>query len=237
MKKYRLKENGIYITQLDSDILPIFDHLAYYSTMLVSKSQGSDINYRNGSYLRHQRNVPEIVARGNDLNVSRVYKIDLIFPWLHALLRPYLLQTNICSYYEGDFHHSISWFQYNLPCRSGSTRGPHVDFPGYRSQLKYILYLDDVSTDNGPFCHYINSNTIDSYHRIRAHYDATGATDIPAALISEMGWIPIDCIGKKGTLIVSDVGAVHCGKPQLDRSRRILMGSLFPHPITQSIGF
>ena len=236
MNHYNLNDHGIYITQLDSNILPLFDDLAYYSQLLLTKSRGQNIDYRNGSYLRHQRNVQEIVARGNDLNVSRIYKIDLIYSWLHDILTPYLLESDINSYYGSVYHHSISWFQYNLPCHNCSTRGPHVDYPGYRSQIKYILYLDDVSIDHGPFCHFIGSNTIESYRRIRHHYDSTGLTDIPSSIISEMGWSPLDCIGGKGSLILSDVGAVHFGKPQLDKTRRILMGSLFPYPITQNIG-
>ena len=89
MSNFNLKDHGIYITQLDREILPLLDHIAHYSQLLITKTQGRNINFKNGSYLRHQHNVEEIVKRGNDLNVSRIYKIELIYLSFHQVLKPF----------------------------------------------------------------------------------------------------------------------------------------------------
>lgn len=237
LENHSLELTGIHIASLDSRIYPLLRLIRNSSRSLVLKSAKQDSDLRLGAYIRHQVNVPEIYERGNDYNVSRIYGIDKIFPWLNELLQPYLNQAKVSKYYSGPYHHSVSWYQYNSSNPLVPTRGPHVDCPQYRAQLKYIIYLDDVCLDNGPFCHYAGTHTKQFVDVVSAHYQKTGSTDVPPELLSDHSTFGIVCSAPFGTLIVSDVGAVHHGMPQINGDRNILMGSLFPFPIKQNMGY
>lgn len=102
----------------------------------------------------------------------------------------------------------------------GSGGGWHRDDPLWR-QYKFIIYLTDVSTNNGPFQYVLKSNSffsrftsllINWFPKMRFNQDEIKGQ------IKEF-------TGNAGDLIISDTCGIHRGKPLEDGENRVALTS------------
>ena len=118
----------------------------------------------------------------------------------------------------------VKYNQNNL----GSGGGWHRD--DYNFQFKAILYLNDVTSDNGPFQFIKNSNKL--FNIIKD--TVTASLDIKSTRIDNDKITLFDCerlktiTGKAGTLILADTSLIHRGKPLINGKRYALTNYYYP---------
>ena len=131
-----------------------------------------------------EEDIPELVDL---LDVPRCIKN--IEDYLGKKVNSWFLMANRVRYVEGNM---------------GSGGGWHRDSP-FSRQVKFIWYLSDVGSQNGPF-EYIektNSNVIQN----RKKYP------IGKARFDEVYDAPTTCLGKAGDLMICDTHSIHRGSP------------------------
>ena len=87
-----------------------------------------------------------------------------------------------------------------------------------QKQLKFIIYLSDVSKNNGPFTYAIGSHKIQSKLADFLKRPRRNMRRYPKYSTKNT----IELIGKLGTLLIVDTSGVHRGKPIEDNSRYAL---------------
>ncbi len=111
----------------------------------------------------------------------------------------------------------------------GSGGGWHRD--DFNFQFKAILYLNDVSTDNGPFQLIENSNglinIIKDWITSRFNIKSTRIDDANVVLLDKDRLKTIT--GKAGTLILVDTSLIHRGKPLTSGLRYAITNYYYPH--------
>ena len=119
------------------------------------------------------------------------------------------------------------------PENNGSGDGWHRDAHGF--QFKSILYLSDVTKENGPF-EFLPA----SHKQWRAVFD-TAVGDLPAAPVTRYEPVVVDRIvkrfrlrrtqftGKAGTLLLVNTSGIHRGCP-LQAGSRYALTNYFYHP-------
>mgnify|MGYP001237220378 FL=1 len=111
----------------------------------------------------------------------------------------------------------------------GSGGGWHRD--DFNFQFKAILYLNDVSMDNGPFQLIENSNglinIIKDWVAARFNIKSTRIDDANVALLDKDRLKTIT--GKAGTLILVDTSLIHRGKPLASGLRYAMTNYYYPH--------
>jgi hypothetical protein len=121
----------------------------------------------------------------------------------------------------------------------GSGGGWHRDTSNKR-QLKFILYLCEVSEDNGCFqyiekSHLLNSK-FSSAKILKNNFISQRYSNNEANLISNKLKLKIKSItGSKGTLIVVDTSGLHRGKPMNSGTRYALTNYMSEAPFGASI--
>lgn len=103
------------------------------------------------------------------------------------------------------------------PGNLGSGGGWHRDSVIF-NEFKSILYLSDVTEQNGPFTYIHGSqdqkNVKESIRKAGAHYDQYRFSDEQAEnMIKKMGLNTQTFTAKKGTLILVDTRGIHIGSP------------------------
>jgi len=120
-----------------------------------------------------------------------------------------------------------------MPQNNGSGDGWHRDAHDF--QFKSILYLSDVSLENGPFEYLAGSQK-----KWRAAFDSAVAglpsppntRYEPAAIDALMARVPLKvqrCSGKAGTLLLVNTSGIHRGRP-LKSGSRYALTNYFYHP-------
>jgi hypothetical protein len=121
----------------------------------------------------------------------------------------------------------------------GSGGGWHRDTSN-RRQLKFILYLSDVSENNGCFqyiekSHLLNSK-FSSAKILKNNFISQRYSNNEANLISNKLKLNIKSVyGLKGTLIVADTSGLHRGKPMNSGIRYALTNYMSEAPFGASI--
>lgn len=119
----------------------------------------------------------------------------------------------------------VEYNQNNL----GSGGGWHRD--DYNFQFKAILYLNDVTSDNGPFQFIKNSNRL--FNIVKD--TALASLDIKSTRIDSEKVDLLNSkrlktiIGKAGTLILVDTSLIHRGKPLINGKRYAITNYYYPH--------
>ncbi|WP_440915352.1 phytanoyl-CoA dioxygenase family protein [Candidatus Pelagibacter sp.] len=125
----------------------------------------------------------------------------------------------------------VKYNQNNL----GSGGGWHRD--DYNFQFKAILYLNDVTSENGPFQFIKNSNKILDIVKdtVLASLDikSTRIDSEKVDLISNKRLKTI--IGKAGTLILVDTSLIHRGKPLINGCRYAITNYYYPYYQVESM--
>jgi len=109
----------------------------------------------------------------------------------------------------------ISFKQYNL----GSGGGWHRD-NGYQNGFKALIYLNDVTNENGPFEYIKRSFTLKNHLFDFPYPDKYQFTEKEIADYVAKNTNLYSCvIGKAGTLVLFNTNAIHRGKPVKDGVR------------------
>ena len=154
------------------------------------------------------------------------------------------INKKINNFYSNDLLINIGSFCTNTPLSNlmtmankvkynknnlGSGGGWHRD--DFNFQFKAILYLNDVSTDNGPFQLIENSNglfnIIKDWVTARFNIKSTRINDANVALLDKDRLKTIT--GKAGTLILVDTSLIHRGKPLISGLRYAITNYYYPH--------
>ena len=114
----------------------------------------------------------------------------------------------------------------------GSGSGWHKD--SYSKQFKSILYLNDVSKDNGPFQFIKKSNEdffmLKLFSKIKNKFPSTRFSDSEINLVlkdKKKNSIK-EIVAESGTLILVDTSFIHRGKPLEQGTRYALTNYFFP---------
>jgi|TARA_A100001518_G_C1221714_1_gene66394 hypothetical protein len=147
--------------------------------------------------------------KGSD---TRILGFEDLIPDLLGLFR---LDENIKAVESYTGRRARSWFlmanklvpkDENL----GSGGGMHRDSP-FSHQVKCIWYLNDVSSENGPFQYIPESNV--GLIRARSRFP------LGQTRFDELTEKAVEVTGDAGTLLVCDTKCIHGGKPILDGVR------------------
>lgn len=185
-----------------------------------------NIDFKNSAYLIHNR----LKNSKTDRGVSRLYHVNRLLPELNSHKKDSLIQKLISAYAGRPMYSKNLWYQYNQA--SKETRYFHVDMFALRSQIKSIVYLQDTTMEDGPFCYIKGSHR--NAELIKAKFYSTNppgqdsgytADDLQSIIDRET---PIEA--KAGSLILADVGGAHRGLPQHSHSRSILMQYFMDRP-------
>lgn len=185
-----------------------------------------NIDFDNGAYLIHNR----LNNSKTDRGVSRLYHANRLLPELNDHKKDSLIHKLISAYAGRPMYSKNLWYQYNEA--SKKTRYFHVDMFAFRSQIKSIVYLQDTTIEDGPFCYikgsHRNSELIKTkFYSTNPPGQDTGYTsDDLQSVIDQV--TPIEA--KAGSLILADVGGAHRGLPQHSHSRSILMQYFMDRP-------
>ena len=99
---------------------------------------------------------------------------------------------------------------------TGSGGGWHRDSP-FSHQFKAILYLNDVSEDNGPFEYILGTHKFTSVVRAaklaKKSLSKTRYTEEEIERLIQAGYKKKQVLGKRGTLVLVDTKVLHRGSP------------------------
>lgn len=122
----------------------------------------------------------------------------------------------------------------------GSGTGWHRDSP-FSHQFKTILYLSDVTDNNGPFQYLPQSHKFNNLLKISDYLQKPlnddRFTDTEIDSLVKQGVIdePITFCANQGTLILVDTRGLHRGKPLLSHSRYALTSYNYSNKLPQGI--
>jgi hypothetical protein len=163
---------------------------------------------------------PAVVSLESNGADRRIYGVDRLCPEFSMQETMGGIDTIAAAFYGKE---SITWFQVlgsiaaserNL----GSGSGWHRDSP-FSHQFKAILYLCDVSIENGPFEYCMGSHLRTSVHRVAQHlgipprqyrFTAEQIQQIETAGVVQKR---STLTARKGTLLLIDSRGLHRGKP------------------------
>lgn len=177
---------------------------------------GNDIIDKFPNKVKHESNNSDIRIYGID-KLSNEFELSEITNEADEWARKFY-RTNNITHFQMLGH--IKYKEGNL----GSGSGWHRDSP-YKHQFKFILYLNDVTEDNGPFQYIKGSHTeevICRYSKIlgESYGKYRFTTEEVDKILNEMPESKIStACGGAGTLLIADVKGLHRGKP-LDNGER-----------------
>lgn len=172
-----------------------------------------------GAYIRHNR----VRQTSTDTGVSRIYHVNRLLPELNSHKSDPAISWLVSSYAGRTMYSKNLWYQYNLPAKD--TRGFHADMFALRSQVKSIVYLQDTSMEDGPFC-YIKGSHRDVDLLQAKFYSTNPPGQDTGYTLEDVAHLLHNAIAVEapaGSLLLADVGAPHRGLPQRSHSRSILM--------------
>lgn len=109
----------------------------------------------------------------------------------------------------------------------GSGSGWHRDSP-FAHQFKTLMYLTDVTSDNGPFEYIKGSHTYKSCKAVSKHLrkrlsDKRFTEDEVNEIVNSSVVPPVtECIAEAGSLVVVDTRGIHRGKPMVAGERKAI---------------
>jgi hypothetical protein len=179
---------------------------------------------------------PEAVHRHSGGSDKRMFGVESVSPLLGEFHNDRFLQS------VGEYLGGLSLYNFATlgaridatPENNGSGDGWHRDAHGF--QFKSILYLSEVTEDNGPF-EYLPA----SHKRWRAVFD-TAVGDLPAAPATRYEPAVVDRVvarlrlrrrhypARAGTLLLVITSGIHRGRP-LRAGRRYALTNYFYHPV------
>lgn len=147
-------------------------------------------------------------------------------PFFEKLKKDYTTRTELGFVLAARMRHSND--------NKGSGEGWHRDSFIYR--LKGILYLSDVSLENGPFEYLLGSHKIGSVLRTCAQLKSstTRYTDDQVEHLKAKGLQSKKFVAKAGTLIIADTSGIHRGAPMSQGERYALTHYYFPKKLINS---
>ena len=154
-------------------------------------------------------------ANGSD---QRIYGIEFLSEGFRKLFKQDFLDSIYAKYIDrSNFYHflmanNVIYKEDNL----GSGGGWHRDVMN-RRQLKFILYLNNVSEENGCFQYLPGSHSISDKWKInRSLKKESSVVRYSEEDIAKLPYEVKDLAGAKGTLLIVDTSGVHRGKPITD---------------------
>ncbi|MEC9092508.1 MAG: phytanoyl-CoA dioxygenase family protein [Planctomycetota bacterium] len=148
---------------------------------------------------------------------NRMFGINFKYDVAEQFLKNSLFSETVCRYMN--WQSLVGYTMVNRVIHRennpGSGGGWHRDSARYRD-LKFILYLTDVSTENGPFQYVRQSNNISERTKLILKYGSGFAgkrfNDETAKIVESLE-DNCELTGKAGTLIIADTSGIHRGKP------------------------
>lgn len=168
----------------------------------------------------------------------RLFGINRLSDLAHQFYTDSFVQ-NITAYFEKTENYKGFTMGAELkfqPNNPGSGDGWHRDRTDKR-QIKFILYLNEVTENNGPFQYYEGSHTPESIlHGVLDHgfkYNQNRFTDAEIELLNPE--MRRTAVGKAGTLLIADTRGIHRGMPMNEGKRFILMNYTWRDSIPKHI--
>lgn len=201
-----LKDKGYHVydnfvsKEICNQLITETDSLLHKNEFISVESNGSDLRIYGVDKLSDKFNIDSM----DKLN-SKVHNLTHFFS-----KRLFFLLLGKINFQEGN---------------KGSGTGWHRDSP-FRHQFKTILYLSDVSEENGPFQFIEGSHKAKSVLRtsfkLKKSLSEDRFSNQEAILSINKNEELITFTAKAGTLILVDTRGLHRGKPLLDKNRYAL---------------
>lgn len=250
--KQCLAENGIAIIhQFVSEDTAIAAGLAYQQYLSSAKFKPlfdatSAVHIEESEYLGQidyawsnnyqqiaQQSKPVINIRSRDQHADDAGMVDVFGVDRFTELKAMPIQTVMESLTTGrlaELLRSVSGYpqrQTNLYMNHGvgRTRGPHID--NNQAPFKAFIYLTDCRDEkNGPYC-YLPKSPADrrwmSFERLKNAVLRLPNTEVSSFPREKMMKIQ----GAAGTLIVTNQSGIHCGWPQAEDGKRLMLVSSY----------
>jgi len=233
---YKLKEQS---TQIDKKHQSDYNDLKNYGFLVkenfLSKTLCEELVLKFDN-LYDQNIYSWIDEEGSDVRLFGIEAIDEKFQvFNHELL------DNIYRKYIGKLENSFVManrvkFQMN---NVGSGGGWHRDSMN-RRQLKFILYLTDVTDGGGCFQYIKSSHNISQKLQLnlllKKKFGNPRYSDEEIKFLVKKEKLEISSLeGRKGTLIIADTGGIHRGKPIENGCRYALTNYMFDSVIPKEI--
>lgn len=201
-----LKDKGYYVynnfvsEEVCNQLIIETDLLIYKNEFISVESNGSDFRIYGVDKISNKFNIDSMDKLNSDVhNLTHFFSKRLFFILLGKI-----------NFQEGN---------------KGSGTGWHRDSP-FSHQFKTILYLNDVSEENGPFQFIKGSHKAMSLLRTSIKLNKSLSEDRfsnqEAMLSINNNEELITFTAKAGTLILVDTRGLHRGKPLLDKNRYAL---------------
>ncbi len=229
-KAYQAKIEDV-VKQLKERGFAVFED--YYT-----EEQCADLRTDIDQQLVTQKEFVQVDKEGADY---RLFGGDRVSPLIHDFYHDdFLTQVRNCYYkHDGIVGCTLAARIQTTENNRGSGGGWHRDMI-YGRQLKAILYLSDVSEDNGPFQFMENTHRTSSILEtiqkcgIKAFQNRLSHEDIDK--IKAIGGYDVTTmLGKAGTLLIIDTTSIHRGKPLQAGKRYALTNYYFEHKIPEHI--
>ena len=165
------------------------------------------------------------IRDGADRGIINVYRVQRLLNPVNAksliqLLRSDFVRSVVDGYDGREWNFRDGYTNAYINRSTTHTRGYHLD--GRCGNMKAFLYLTDVGSESdGPYCY------------ARGTHKEAALAAVNQHLSSRLGWHELDfaffdrrretaCLGKRGTLIISDQSGAHRGHPQVEGAERIV---------------
>jgi hypothetical protein len=175
----------------------------------------------------HHSNEPFVLGDDRVDEWVRIYHVERLIPELKEFrFDPFILK--IAKAYNGFESHSGALVYQHDTTNDHAKSYYHVDT--FLRQFKAMMYLDDVDVGNGPFSYIPGSHRNRKFFikkQIKGndlHKNTVFDDDEVSNLIDNEKQI----CAPAGSLLIMDVGAIHRGAPQVERSRSVLMNYIVP---------
>lgn len=175
----------------------------------------------------HDKNEPYVLGDSKVDEWVRIYHVERLIPELKEFrFDPFVLK--IAKAYNGFPSYSGALVYQHDTTNAHEKSYYHVDT--FLRQFKSMMYLDDVDVGNGPFSYIPGSHKNRSFFikkQIKGN-DKFKNTVFDDSEVSSMVNDEQQICAPAGSLLMMDVGAIHRGAPQEQRSRSVLMNYIVP---------
>jgi hypothetical protein len=164
-------------------------------------------------------NRPDYVSLESNNSDKRIYGVDKVIADYRLLPATKLLDDCARKFYRTD---DIDYFQMlgNITfsdANLGSGGGWHRDSP-FSHQFKFILYLNDVDKENGPFEYIMRTHNSKEILKYTNRCDLSlskyrFSEEEAEKILKDPDYELATLTGQAGTLLIADVKGLHRGKP------------------------